>query len=55
MLLRYGIKVNSICPGAKLDDFTLFNLEDLSGQLSMNIDYNVPRYAIRARKRDGRD
>lgn len=47
--LRMADYVNSICPGAKLDDFTLFNLEDLSGQLSMNIDYNVPRYAIRAK------
>jgi transglutaminase-like putative cysteine protease len=40
--------VNSISPGAVLDDFSLANLEDLSQPLKMTLDYNLPGHAIRA-------
>ncbi|MBN2309188.1 MAG: transglutaminase domain-containing protein, partial [Candidatus Hydrogenedentes bacterium] len=41
--------VNSISPGAVLDDFTLSDLTDLSQQLTMSIDYALPGHAIRAK------
>jgi len=41
--------VNTISPGAVLDDFTLTDLDDLSQQLSMTIDYTLQGHAIRVR------
>ena len=41
--------VNSISPGAVLDDFTLSDLDDLDTQLTMGIDYALPGHAIRAK------
>jgi len=41
--------VNSISPGAQLQDFTLNNLEDLAKPLSMTIDYALPGHGIRAK------
>ncbi|NIA12960.1 MAG: DUF3857 domain-containing protein [Nitrospiraceae bacterium] len=41
--------VNSISPGAVLEDFTLSDLNDLSQQLSMTIDYTLSGHAIRAK------
>ena len=41
--------INSISPGALLDDFTLSDLENLGEQVSMTIDYRIPAHAIRAR------
>ncbi|MDQ1257175.1 MAG: hypothetical protein QG656_1777, partial [Candidatus Hydrogenedentes bacterium] len=42
--------VNSICPGAVLDDFTLTDLNNLSLPLEMTLDYALPGYAIRAKE-----
>ncbi|HUW61434.1 MAG TPA: DUF3857 domain-containing protein [Candidatus Bathyarchaeia archaeon] len=39
--------VNSISPGALLDDFTLSKLEDLGEPLVMTLDYRLPGHAIR--------
>ena len=39
--------VNSISPGAILDDFTLSNLQDLGEPLAMTLDYRLPGHAIR--------
>lgn len=41
--------VNSLSPGAVLEGFTLYNLEDLNRQLSMTIEYTIKGYAIRAK------
>ena len=41
--------VNSISPGAILEDFTLSKLDDLSQQVNMTIDYALTKHAIRAR------
>jgi hypothetical protein len=41
--------VNSLSPGAVLQDFTLTNLEDLSTPLRMTLNYALPRHAIRAK------
>jgi len=46
---RMADYVNSLSPGAVLEDFTLYNLEDVDKQLSMNIDYTLKRHAIRAK------
>ena len=47
--LRMNEYVNSISPGAILQDFSLSNLEDLSKPLSMVINYALPGHAIRAK------
>jgi transglutaminase-like putative cysteine protease len=41
--------VNSISPGAVLDEFTLSDLNDLSQPLVMTIDYTLAGHAIRAK------
>jgi len=41
--------VNSISPGAILDDFTLSDLDDLNVPLTMTIDYTLAKHAIRAK------
>lgn len=41
--------VNSISPGAILEDFTLSDINNLAEQLSMAIDYALPGHAIRAK------
>ena len=47
--LRMSEYVNSISPGGVLEDFTLSDLDDLSQQLTMAIDYALPRHAVRAK------
>ncbi len=42
--------VNSISPGAVLEDFTLSDLDDLSQPLTMTLDYALPGHAIRAKE-----
>lgn len=42
--------VNSLSPGALLDDFTLSELADLNEPVRMGIDYRLPGHAIRAGK-----
>ncbi|MFO7976036.1 MAG: DUF3857 domain-containing protein [Candidatus Hydrogenedentota bacterium] len=42
--------VNSVSPGAVLDDFTLSDLHDLSEQVRMTLDYTLPKHAIRAKE-----
>ena len=46
MMAQY---VNSISPGATLDDFTLSDLNDLAKPLTMTIDYTLAQHAIRAK------
>lgn len=41
--------VNSISPGAVLEDFTLSNLEDLSKPLEMTLNYALPGHGIRTK------
>ena len=47
--LRMTEYVNSLSPGAVLQDFTLNHLEDLSKPLTMAIDFALPGHAIRAK------
>jgi transglutaminase-like putative cysteine protease len=47
--LRMSEYVNSISPGAILEDFTLSDLGDLNKQLSMAINYQLPGHAIRSK------
>ena len=47
--LRMTEYVNSISPGAVLEDFTLSDLDTLSQQLTMTMDYALPGHAIRAK------
>jgi len=47
--LRMAQYVNSISPGAVLDDFALSDLNDLATPLTMRIDYALPKHAIRAK------
>ncbi len=42
--------VNSLSPGALLDDFSLSELAELSEPVRMGIDYRLPGHAIRAKK-----
>lgn len=42
--------VNSLSPGAVLDDFTLSDLHDLNEQVRMIIDFTLPKHAIRAKE-----
>ena len=46
---RMSDYVNSISPGALLEDFTLSDLQNLGEQLTMTIDYTLPGHAIRAK------
>ncbi|MCP4645689.1 MAG: DUF3857 and transglutaminase domain-containing protein [bacterium] len=47
--MRMSSYVNSISPGAVLEDFALSDLNDLGQQLVMTIDYQLPGHAVRAR------
>ncbi len=42
--------VNSLSPGAVLEDFTLSELADLSAPVRMTLDYRLPGHAIRAKE-----
>lgn len=42
--------VNSICPGAELEDFSLSDLHSLSTPLEMRLDYTLRGHGIRAKK-----
>jgi hypothetical protein len=42
--------VNSLSPGAVLDDFTLSDLHDLNEEVRMIIDFTLPKHAIRAKE-----
>jgi len=46
---RMADYVNSVSPGAVLEDFTLSDLADLRVPLTMSIDYTIPQHAIRAK------
>lgn len=46
---RMSEYVNSISPGAILTDFSMSELEDLNVPLSMTLDYDLPKHAVRAR------